>query len=208
MNARPTRIISVTNQPTSIRKVAAFANDPNAYPVVESRLQYPSGGGTVELLSEQQVKQAAGALTAVTNPLNTETISVNGISFTFVTGASTSTNVHIGADKETTMANFALVLNASANAAINIATYTSSGAVLTITFTAPGDAGNAYTLANSSGSVAVTRSGATLTGGGPSPGAGEAVAVAALFTDRDQSIRRYAIASTGTISLNVTDFGA
>jgi hypothetical protein len=109
--------------------------------------------------------QATGTLTAGTNPLNTETIAVNGVTFTFVTGASTTTNVHIGATKEETMTNFAAVLNASVNAAISIATYTVAGAVITITYDAGGVDGNAFTLANSSGTAAVTRSAATLAGG-------------------------------------------
>jgi hypothetical protein len=109
--------------------------------------------------------QATGTLTAGTNPLNTETIAVNGVTFTFVTGASTTTNVHIGATKEETMTNFAAVLEASVNAAISIATYTVAGAVITITHDAGGVDGNAFTLANSSGTAAVTRSAATLAGG-------------------------------------------
>ena len=109
--------------------------------------------------------QGAGTLTAGTNAVNTETDVVNGVTFTFVTGASTSTNVHIGATKEDTATNFAAVLNASANASISIATYTVSGAVITVTADAGGVDGNAFTLADSSGTVAFTRSGATLTGG-------------------------------------------
>ena len=109
--------------------------------------------------------QATGTLTAGANLVNTETIAVNGVTFTFVTGASTSTNVHIGATKEDTMTNLAAVLNASANASISVATYTVDGAVLTVTYDAGGTTGNSFTLANSSGTAAITRSAATLTGG-------------------------------------------
>jgi len=109
--------------------------------------------------------QATGTLTAGANLVNTETIAVNGVTFTFVTGASTSTNVHIGATKEDTMTNLAEVLNASANASISVATYTVDGAVLTVTYDAGGTTGNSFTLANSSGTAAITRSAATLAGG-------------------------------------------
>jgi len=109
--------------------------------------------------------QATGTLTAGANLVNTETIAVNGVTFTFVTGASTSTNVHIGATKEDTMTEFAAVLNASANASISVATYTVDGAVLTVTYDAGGTTGNGFTLANSSGTAAITRSAATLAGG-------------------------------------------
>ena len=109
--------------------------------------------------------QATGTLTAGANLVNTETIAVNGVTFTFVTGASTSTNVHIGDTKEDTMTNLAAVLNASANASISVATYTVDGAVLTVTYDAGGTTGNGFTLANSSGTAAITRSAATLAGG-------------------------------------------
>jgi len=109
--------------------------------------------------------RATGTLTAGANLVNTETIAVNGVTFTFVTGASTSTNVHIGSTKEDTMTNFAEVLNASANASISVATYTVNGAVLTVTYDAGGTTGNSFTLANSSGTAAITRSAATLAGG-------------------------------------------
>lgn len=114
--------------------------------------------------------QATGTLTAGANLVNTETIAVNGVTFTFVTGASTSTNVHIGATKELTMAEFAVVLNASANASVSVATYTVSDAVLTVTYDAGGATGNGFTLANSSGTAAITRSAATLTGGSDTVG--------------------------------------
>lgn len=114
--------------------------------------------------------QATGTLTAGANLVNTETIAVNGVTFTFVTGASTSTNVHIGADEDETMAEFATVLNASANASISVATYTVDAAVLTVTYDAGGVTGNGFTLANSSGTAAITRSAATLTGGSDTVG--------------------------------------
>lgn len=109
--------------------------------------------------------QATGTLTAGANLVAAETIAVNGVTFTFIAGASTATDVHIGADEDETMTNFAAVLNASVNASISVATYSVAGAVLTVTYDAGGTTGNAYTLANSSGTAAITRSAATLTGG-------------------------------------------
>lgn len=114
--------------------------------------------------------QATGTLTAGSNPVAAETIAVNGVTFTFIAGASTATDVQIKGTKELTMAEFASVLNASANASISVATYTVSGAILTVTYDAGGADGNAYTLANSSGTVAITRSAATLTGGSNTAG--------------------------------------
>ncbi len=114
--------------------------------------------------------QATGTLTAGANPAAAVTIAVNGVTFTFIAGASTATDVHIGADEDETMTNFAAVLNASANASISVATYSVAGAVLTVTYDAGGTTGNAFTLADSSGAGAVTRSAATLTGGSDTVG--------------------------------------
>ena len=108
--------------------------------------------------------QATGALTVAVNPSNNETIAVNGVTFTFKSSASTSTEVQIGGDADETAINFAAKLNASANAAITVATYTASSTAVDISYDAGGTDGNAYTLAVSSGGN-VTRSAATLTGG-------------------------------------------
>lgn len=108
--------------------------------------------------------QATGALTVAVNPSNNETIAVNGVTFTFKSSASTSTEVQIGGDADETAINFAAKLNASANAAITVATYTASSTAVDISYDAGGTDGNAFTLADSSGGN-VTRSAATLTGG-------------------------------------------
>lgn len=107
---------------------------------------------------------ATGALTVSVNPTAAETLVVNGVTLTFVAGASTATNVHIGATVTDTANNLAAVLAASVNAALTVASYSAASGVVTITYTTNGTAGNAYTLAVSSGGN-VTRSGSTLTGG-------------------------------------------
>ena len=211
MRSRPTRTLSVGTTPTNIRKTAAFANDPDAYPVTFSVLRYPSGGGTVSLFSESQglgADAATGELEAVSLPIAAETIVVNGVTFTFIAGASTATDVQIKASKELTMVEFAAVLNASVNASISVATYSVVGAVLTVTYDTTGPSGNAFTLANSSGTVAITRSAATLAGGTPLFASGQAVTADGDFNDADQSVKRYAMSSTGTVSVSVTDYEA
>lgn len=50
MRSRPTRTLSVGTTPVNIRKTAASANDPDAYPVTYSVIRYPSGGGTIEMV--------------------------------------------------------------------------------------------------------------------------------------------------------------
>ena len=108
--------------------------------------------------------QATGSLTVVTQPTATDTISVNGVTLTFIAGASTATDVQIGADVVETAANLAAVLSASVNASLILANYSAAANIVSITYTAQGTAGNAYTLADSSGGD-VVRSAATLTGG-------------------------------------------
>jgi hypothetical protein len=209
MRARPTRIVVITDVPTNIRKAPAFKNDPNAYPVTYATLRYAGGGDSIEMLGGNPF--AVGSLTFGTNPVATETIAVNGVTFTFVAGASTATNVHIGATKEETAAEFAAVLGRSANGSITVMSFTvnpSAPAVINISAILPGTAGNAYTLANSSGTVAVTRSGATLSGG-LGYGSGQTVDAAADFNDIDQSLTRWAVASgAGGTNLRVTDWEA
>lgn len=206
MRSRPTRIVSITDVPTNIRKAPAFKNDPDALPVTYATLRYASGGDSIEMLGGNPF--ATGALTFVTNPVAAETIAVNGITLTFVAGVSTSTNVHIGDTKEDTAQNLMGVLNDSVNASLNIAKYSVNGAtaVVDIRFILPGTAGNSYTLANSSGTVAVTRSAATLTGG-LGYGSGQIVDAAVDFNDIDQSLTRWAVASgAGGTDLRVTDW--
>lgn len=205
MHARPTRVLSITDDPLNIRKVPAFINDPDAYPVTYSTIRYPSGGATLYLLSVNP--QATGTLTFSANAATNETIAINGVTFTAVVSSASAVQYSIGASKEETAANLCGMLNASTNAAINVATYTVSGAIITITYTAKGTAGNAYTLANSSGAH-ISRSAATLTGGG-SYAAGQVVDPSADFNDIDQSLERYLVGSTaGPTLATVTDYGA
>lgn len=108
--------------------------------------------------------QATGNYALAANPSNTNTLTFNGTAFTFVTGTSTATNIHIGADEATTLAEAATVLNASVTAGVALATYTSDATHIYVTFDAGGVTGNAYTLGTVTGGN-VTRSSATLTGG-------------------------------------------
>lgn len=208
MIAYPTRTVSVTATPINIRKTPAFANDPAAYPVTYSVLRYAAGGETIQILSGSPF--ATGTLTFVTNPVDTETIAVNGVTFTFVAGASGATDVHIGSTKEDTALELVNVLNASASGSITPATYSVAygGNIVTITYDTAGTTGNSFTLANSSGTVAVTRSASTLLGG-QAYGNGQLIDAAADFNDVDQSLVRYVVASgAGPTTLYVTDMRA
>ncbi len=207
MRARPTRTISVTDNPINVRKTPAFANDPDALPVTYATIRYPSGGATLYLLAVNP--QATGTLTFNANAATNETVVINGQTFTAVASTSPSAiQFTIGASKEETAASLCDQLNAATtNPLINVATYTVSGAIITITYIVRGTAGNAYTLADSSGGH-IDRSAATLTGGG-SYAAGQVVDPAADFNDIDQGLERYLVGSTsGPTTATVTDYGA
>jgi len=210
MRARPTRTVTVTTTATNIRK-SPVAGDANSLPVTFATLRYPSGGGTIQLLASSPYPApfASGTLTFATNPIADETIAVNGVTFTFKAVSGGATEVTIGATKDITATNLANILNASANGSITVATYSAvyGGFVVNIIYDTAGTGGNAFTLANSSGTVAVTRSAATLLGGTAS-GDGQAVVADTDFNDVDQSLARYAVASAGSISLAVTDYEA
>lgn len=204
MRQRPSRTVAVTTTPTNLR---ASGNSPDTRPVTYATLRYASGGGTIQLIGGSPF--ATGTLTFVTNPVDTETIAVNGVTFTFVAGASGATDVHIGDTAAETALSLVNVLNASASGSINVATYSVEygGTVITITYDTAGTGGNAFTLANSSGTVAITRSASTLLGG-QTYGNGTAVNADDDYNDIDQSLVRYAAASTGSVDLVVTDWEA
>ncbi len=103
---------------------------------------------------------ASGSITIASTPADGATVTVNGVTFTFRTTASTSTEVAIGGTAAATASSLASALTTSASAA---ATYTANGATVTVAYNTTGTAGNAFTLASSS--AAATISGATLTGG-------------------------------------------
>lgn len=109
--------------------------------------------------------QATGTITIATNPSDGETITVNGVTIEFATSAVTPTEVTIGVSATATATALAAKLNASTNPALNVATYTPSGTVVTVEFDAVGTAGNAFTIVTGTAAGKVTMSGATLTGG-------------------------------------------
>lgn len=105
--------------------------------------------------------RATGNIVFVTNPANNDTITMNGIVFTFKTVATLAADVQIASTLKETLVNAAEKLNSSTNVAINVAQYTSTSTQITVKYKAAGVAGNAYTLVASVG----VPSGATLTGG-------------------------------------------
>lgn len=106
---------------------------------------------------------ANGSYTFTAIPTNTQTIVLNGVTWTFTTGVPGAASTKIQATAQATVAQLATDLNASANGSINVATYSVQGLILEIVYKTTGVGGNAYTLA--AGTYAGTVSGATLVGG-------------------------------------------
>jgi hypothetical protein len=91
-------------------------------------------------------------------------VTIAGVAFAFKASGATGNQVNLGADLTATLAALATKLNASADAGVSAATYTSDATTLTITHDTPNATGNAFTLAAGAGSSG-TASGETLTGG-------------------------------------------
>lgn len=124
------------------------------------------GGGTaapqaVVSVASLQAVAASGFITFAVNPSDGDTITLNGVAWTFKTIAVGATQTTIQPTLAGTMSQLADDLNASVNASLIVATYTGSTNAIAILYDTTGAGGNAYTLAASAG----TRSGATLTGG-------------------------------------------
>lgn len=105
---------------------------------------------------------ATGTITFADNPSNGDTITLNGATWTFVSGSPSTNETQIQGSLAATLEQLVTDLNGSANASIDDATYTENDTQLIITHDTAGTAGNSYTLAAS----ADTASGPTLTGGG------------------------------------------
>jgi hypothetical protein len=108
--------------------------------------------------------KATGSIGVTGLPVADETITVNGVVFTFKASATLANHITIGTDADTTRANIAAKLNASTSPLVAKATYVNNGTnAVTVTHDQPGVKGNAFTLAENATNVTV--SGATLTGG-------------------------------------------
>lgn len=106
---------------------------------------------------------ATGTYTFAANPVDGNTIILNGVTWTFKTTPTTSTQTKIAGTVALTLAQLVADLGASGNASLTSAIYTVASPVVTITYGTLGTVGNAYTLA--AGTYGGVVSAATLTGG-------------------------------------------
>lgn len=114
------------------------------------------------------------------NPSNGDTITPNGVVWTFVTALTGPNQTLIGGALSVTLGSLTAGLSGSPDPALNVASYSvdASGSNLLISYKEAGTPGNAYTLAASR----ATPSGGTLTGGSGSGSAGTAATGHLAFT--------------------------
>jgi hypothetical protein len=154
--------VDITNSNLLINyKTAGSAG--NSYTLAASRAT-PSGatlaGGSG---SGAAGAAATGNLLFSVNPTNTQTIILDGVTWTFVTAGATGNQTNIGGNLAATLTQLQLDLTASLNANIALSNYAVTTTRLNITYKVVGTIGNSYTLAG--GTSGATPSAATLTGG-------------------------------------------
>jgi hypothetical protein len=108
---------------------------------------------------------STGTIRFVGNPANTNTVIINGVTITFVTGAPVGNQVQIGVTQVITQANFIAFVNAHSSTLNVTATQSPVNNVVNLTATISGTAGNSITLVTNISTV-VQISGPTLTQGG------------------------------------------
>lgn len=117
---------------------------------------------------------ASGSITITTNPLTTETIIVNGVTWTFKTTAALANEVTIGTTATLTAAALAAALTASNDPKVCAAVYAAVATAVNVlagnfviggATGVKGVEGNAFTLVTGTAAAKVTMSAATLTGG-------------------------------------------
>lgn len=110
---------------------------------------------------------ATGYFAFSAQPAANSTITLNGTTWTFVSGTPSGNQTQIGVSVDATITALATNLNASADAQVAKCTYTANTTDdrLEISFDSPGLSGNSFTLAASTTSNA-TRSAATMLSGG------------------------------------------
>ncbi len=110
---------------------------------------------------------AVGSIQFFANPIDGESITLDGVVWTFRLGTATGNETNIQATADLTLAQLVSDLNASTDTTISAATYSTTGTLalttllLRVMYDATGTEGNAYTLAAST----AVPSGATLTSG-------------------------------------------
>jgi len=111
------------------------------------------------------VAPASGMVSFNANPSNNDSIVLNGVTWTFVSGAAGANQTQIQGTLSSTMNSLASNLRGSANGSLTVANYAPlAQPYLYINYKTSGAGGNSYALASSN--AGLIASGANLTGGG------------------------------------------
>lgn len=124
--------------------------------IVDFMKKVVSGSHPASVLTRINSVKATGTIT-LSSHVATDTVAVNGITFTCVASGATGNQYNVGADDTATAVNLVAALNANTTLDGMIVA-TSALGVVTITALVPGELGNAITLAISAhGSVSAAR---------------------------------------------------
>lgn len=113
--------------------------------------------------------RATGLITVTALPSANDTLTVNGVVYTFKASPAAATDIGIAGTTAAQATAIAAALTASTDARNTVASYAANASTVAVQYKQAGAVGNAFTLAESSAGLTV--SGATLTGGtdgGPS----------------------------------------
>lgn len=135
----------------------------NTYTLAASRASVSGANLTGGSGSGTAGSAAVGNIAFTSNPTNSQTIILNGVTWTFVTSGATGSETNIGISLSATLTALASNLTASSNADITVANYSAAAAQIDIIYKTVGSVGNSYTLG--AGTSGATPSGPTLTGG-------------------------------------------
>lgn len=108
---------------------------------------------------------ATGEIAVNTNPSDSETLTINGVTYTFKTSASLDNDIEIGLDENATAAAIQAKLSASVEPKVAVANYEVDEVTqskIVVTYKTMSEAGNDFTMATSSSGVSVS---AKLAGG-------------------------------------------
>jgi len=139
----------IANFPPFSQGVPLFQYAPRGFKVIYT------GGYTTS--TKSGATAASGNVVFTENPASLDTLTLNVVTWTFVTGAPGANETQIGVDVAATVAQLVLDLNGSVVAGLIVATYGSAMTLgttvdtLTVTFDNAGEAGNAYVLGSSNG---------------------------------------------------------
>lgn len=167
----PGTSVGATNYAITTAMGSGFSGTPvlnngniTAFPITNNGFGYREG----DSIAFNGAGHASGAISFATNPNPGDTITLNGVVWTFVYGTPAAQQTTIAGALSVTLASLVNDLTNSGIAAVVVATYASdiTKKILLVTYKQAGTGGNSYTLAAS----AATPSGAFLMGGSGSTG--------------------------------------